>query len=144
MPFKNCAVCYCFLIIRPPEYRFINEVYCLCFQSFCLLSILAEKLVYLKYERVLLCSNDRLIGFLTPSLSFFFFLKKLFLCHTFLSTALHIQHLNPYRTVCVGQRLDYSYLSLIVTKKVIVCFPMSVLKENKQLTVKLPIRYYEV
>ena len=72
MPFKNCAVCYCFLIIRPPEYRFINEV---CFQSFCLLSILAEKLVYLKYERVLLSSNDRLIGFFEPEFVFFSFEK---------------------------------------------------------------------
>ena len=72
VPFKNCAVCYCFLIIRPPEYRFINEV---CFQSFCLLSILAEKLVYLKYERVLLSSNDRLIGFFEPEFVFFSFEK---------------------------------------------------------------------
>ena len=29
-----------------------------------------KKLAYLKYERVLLYSNDRLVGFSTPSLSF--------------------------------------------------------------------------
>ena len=126
-------MCYCFLIIRPPEYRFINEVYCVCFQLFCLLSILAEKLVYLKYERVLLSSNDRLIGFLRPSLSFFFLEKALSMPHVSQHCTAHIEHLNPYRTVCVGQRLAYSYLSLIVAKKVIACFPMSVLKEINNL-----------
>ena len=37
-----------------------------------------------------------------------------------------------------------NYRLLIVSKKVIICFRMSILKENKHLTVKLFIRYCEV
>ena len=35
-------------------------------------SVLAQKWAYLKYERVLLYSNDRLVGFSSPSLSLLF------------------------------------------------------------------------
>ena len=63
----------------------------------------------------------------------FFFEKAFSMPHVSQHCTAHIEHLNPYRTVCVGQRLAYSYLSSIVAKKVIVCFPMSVLKEINNL-----------
>ena len=65
-------------------------------------------------ERVLLSSNDRLVGFSSPSLSFFFFkllvVLALIIC-SILSLSLsrsHVsqhectaQHLNTYLTVCL-------------------------------------------
>ena len=104
LPFKNFAVCCSFSITHARIQLKLLEWSL--FAVVCLrLYILTEK-AYLKYERVLPYSNDRLVGFSTASL--------------------------PVETA----------LWLLVVKKVIVCFPMSLLKENIHLTVQLSIRYW--
>ena len=65
----NFAVCFSFSITRAlntaetANDRSSYTVFCL------RLYILAEKWAYLKYEIALLYSNDRLVGFSSPSLS---------------------------------------------------------------------------
>ena len=55
----------------------LNEFYSICFQLFVYdFTFSLKKCPYLKYERVLLYSNDRLIGFSSPSLSIFFFMQS--------------------------------------------------------------------
>ena len=61
-----------------PGYSWIPLEFCVCFQICLRLYIRTEKRAYLTKERVLLYSKtDRLAGFSSPSLSFFFLLKKL-------------------------------------------------------------------
>ena len=67
LPFKNFAVCCLFSITRALNHSWnrLNEV---CFQLFVYGFIFSlKKWAYLKYERVLLYSNDRLVGFSSPS-----------------------------------------------------------------------------
>ena len=89
--FCSFAVC-CSLSItcarNAAEYR-LNEFYRICFQLFVYDFIfLLKKWPYLKYDRVLLYSNDRLVGFSTrtglfePEFVYFFLCKVVSCCIT--------------------------------------------------------------
>ena len=112
LPLKNFAVCriqeflqFCcsFSITRTrntAEYR-LNEVYCILFSVVRLrlcYNFHAEKGAYLKYERVVHYSNDRLVGFSRSSLSIFFFFK----CKVVSCSQLQL----------VAKRLSFAFLCL--------------------------------
>ena len=128
--FCSFAVCCSFPITcawNTAEYR-LNEIYCVRFQLFVYGFIFSLKeWAYRKYERVLLHSKtDRFVGFSSPSLSFFLINKLLVVVVTFIFVVKY-------------------WITVSSSEKVIVCFPMSVLRENIiHLTVIFFFRYCEV
>ena len=73
LPFRNFAVCSSFSWLVPSIKLYSSdEVFCACFQLVYSFLFSLKKWAYLKYERVMLYSNDRHVGFSSQNLSFFF------------------------------------------------------------------------